>query len=57
MEAKEAINDCSKFVAQAIDSLKFELRGDLPSEWDHEGNIKEVIGLLEQVLEKLTAKI
>ncbi len=53
----EVINESLKLIAQAVDVLKAELRDDLPSTWNHEGNIDYAIILLEQSLEKLTNKM
>lgn len=50
----ESINESSKLVAQAIDSLKYELSDCLPDTFDHQRNISEVITILQNALEKLT---
>ena len=49
----ESINESTKLISQALESLKCELQTDLPDTWSHEGNIKEVIAMLEAALDKL----
>lgn len=49
----EAINDCTKILACAVQSLKAELESVKPNTWNTEMNINEVIVMLEEALDKL----